>query len=32
MSKPVTAWERIRDNGKDFPPRVIVLRRPQKVK
>jgi hypothetical protein len=27
MPRPLTAWEKIKDNGKDFPPRVVVLRR-----
>lgn len=30
MRKPLTAWQKIRDDGKDFPPRVIELRRPPK--
>lgn len=28
--RPLTAWQQIKDNGKDFPPRVVVLRRPVK--
>lgn len=27
VKKPLTAWQQIKDNGKDFPPRVVVLRR-----
>lgn len=30
--RPLTAWEKIKNSGKDFPPRIIELKRPGKKK
>jgi hypothetical protein len=31
-TRPLTAWQKIKDNGKDFPPRAVVLRAKPKGK